>query len=220
MPVDINSMRRRLRKALGLEVDDLAELSDDDADEYLNESFWSIQDKFPFREKEKTVRFSTVAGTRSYDMPKPFDALISLSVQDPNTNEFRKLERMSTDEYENKYDSDDDSQAIPTHYTREGCFARLWPTPDQAYVVSLKRLVTLDDLSNDVTTPDVPRVWWEIIRLGGLWRALIDFGDLTRANTIRIHATTLQNDVVPTQSKEERDSREAGVEVYRPEYRL
>lgn len=220
MPVDINNMRTRIRKGLGLEPDDTTELPDDDVDIYLNESFWEIQDKFPFREKEKTVRFSTVAGTRSYDMPKPFDALISLSVQDPTTNKFEKLVRMSTDEYENKYDEDVDSQDIPTHYTREGCFARLWPTPDQAYVISLKRLITLDDLSDTVTTPDVPRVWWEIIRFGGLWRALIDFGDLTRANTIKIHQKSLQNEVVPTQSKEERDSRESGVEVYRPEYRL
>src|SRR5690349_23840355 len=110
MPVDLNNMRQRLRKALGLEPDDVSELSDDQADVFLNEAFWSIQDKFPFREKEKTVRFNTIAGTRSYDMPTPFDALISISVQDLTTNEFTKLKQMTMVEYENRYDSDDDAQ--------------------------------------------------------------------------------------------------------------
>lgn len=219
MPVDIANMRHRIRKALGLEDDD-PDLIDDDVDIYLNESYWELQDKFPFREKEKTVRFSTIAGERSYDMPKPFDALISLSVQDPTTSKFEKLERMSTDEYENRYSSDSSEETIPTHYTREGCFARLWPTPDDAYVISLKRLVTLDDLSNTVTEPEIPRAWWEIIRFGGLWRAFIDYGDYARANQIKGHQVSLIDSMVPVPAKEERDSREAGVEVHVPEYRL
>lgn len=219
MPMDIENMRHRIRKALGLEDDD-PDLVDDDIDVYLNESYWELQDKFPFREKEKTVRFSTIAGTRSYDMPKPFDSLISLSVQDPTSNQFTKLERMTTDVYESKYDEDDEEQGIPTHYVREGCFARLWPTPDDAYVVSLKKLITLDDISTQIPEPEIPRAWWEIIRFGGLWRAFIDFGDYARSNQIKGHQVTLINSMVPVASKEERDSREAGVEVWKPEYRL
>lgn len=219
MTIDIVKFRKKIRKPLGLEDDD-PDLIDEEIDDYLNFSFWEIQDKFPFREKEKTVRFDTIEGTRSYDMPKPFDALVSLSIQDPTTNKFEKLERMSTDEYENRYDTDSDEEGMPTHYTREGCFARLWPTPDQAYTVSLKRLITLEDLSTLVPTPDVPRVWWEIIIYGGLWRAFIDFGDFSRANQIKTHQVSLINSTVPVPAKEERDSREAGVEVHKPEYRL
>ena len=42
MTVDIDHMRRRIRKALGLEEDDVASLSNDDCDVFLNEAFWEI----------------------------------------------------------------------------------------------------------------------------------------------------------------------------------
>lgn len=219
MTVDITNMRKRVRKAIGLEDDD-PDLINDDIDNALNEAYWEIQNKFPFREKEKTVTFETIAGTRSYDMPKPYDALQSLAIKDIYGNNFTKLQRMTTDEYENRYDEDTDSQGLPTHYTRENCFVRLWPTPDQAYTLSMKRLITLEDLSNLVTEPEIPREWWEIIRFGGIWRLFIDFGDYSRASQIKTHQISLINSMVPVQAKEERDSREAGVEVWKPEYRL
>lgn len=219
MTIDITTFRKKIRKPLGMEEDD-PDLTDDECDEYNNLSYWEIQDKFPFREKEKTVRFDTVTGTRSYDLPKPVEALISLSVLDATDGQFHKLERMSTDEYENRYTINTFDQGIPTHYTRENCFTRLWPTPDDAYTLSLKRLITLEDLSELMQTPEIPRVWWEIIWYGGLWRALIDFGDLQRSSAIKSQQVSLINSTVPVQAKEERDSREAGVEVWKPEYRL
>lgn len=219
MTVDLANMRHRCWKALGFEDED-PDLPVADIDIALNESYWEIQDKFPFREKEKTVRFDVIAGTRSYDMPEPYEALQSLAIKDANTGQFTNLERMSTDEYENRYDEDDSAQGPPTHYTRENCFVRLWPTPDQVYTLSMKRLITLEDLSTLANVPEIPRAWWEIIRFGGIWRLFIDYGDFSRANQIKSHQVSLINSMVPVASKEERDSRWAGVEVHKPEYNL
>lgn len=219
MSLDIVKLRKGVRKPTGMEEDD-TDLLDPEIDDYLNRSFWEIQDKFPFREKEKTIRFNTVIGTRSYDMPKPYDALVSLSLMDPYSSEFRKLARMSTDEYESVYVEKDYERGMPTHYTRENCFVRLWPTPDKVYTMSMKRLITLEDLSNLKTTLDIPRVWHEIVMYGAVWRVFLDLGDITRSNHFKAHQVSLINSTVPTESKEEEDSREAGVIAYRPEYRV
>lgn len=217
MGLDIAALRKMVRKPIGIEDDD-TDLLDDEIDLYLNRSFWEIQDKFPFREKERTVTFETVIGTRNYDMPKPFDALLSLSIEAPTSQRHAKLERIEPDVYEGWYINKENERGAPTHYTREDCFARLWPTPDAEYTMVLKRLITLTDISASNTTPGIPRVWHEIIGMGGSWRAFIDFGDIARANAIKQHQIALINTTVPTQAKEERDSREAGLEVLRREY--
>lgn len=219
MSLDIVKLRKGVRKPTGMEEGD-TDLIDDEIDDYLNRSFWEIQDKFPFREKEKTIRFATVIGTRSYDMPKPYDALVSLSLMDPYSSEFGKLARMSTDEYESVYIEKDYERGAPTHYTRENCFVRLFPTPDKEYTISMKRLITLEDLSNIKTTLDIPRVWHEIVMYGAVWRLFLDFGDISRSNHFKAHQVSLINSTIPTESKEEEDSREAGVIAYRPEYRV
>lgn len=217
MSLSLERMRVKVRKPLGFEEGD-PDLTNTDIDELLNISMWEIDNKFPFREKEVTVTFNTVAGTRNYDMPEPFDALISLSIKNEYSNAFGKLERMSTDVYENNYDSDSDSQGAPTHYVREGCFARLLPTPDKAYLISMKRLIMIEDITNEKPRFDLPRVWHEIIAFGAIWRGFINLGDIARANQIKNHQVALINTTVPTAAKEERDSRTAGLEVLRREY--
>lgn len=212
MALTLERMRKRVRKMVGVEDDD-PDLIDSDIDEYLNTSLWEITSKFHFREKEKTATFSTVEGVRNYDMPRPFEALQSLAVMSPDTSEFTKLIRMDPDVYENQYISLDSEQAIPTHYVREGCFARLWPTPNAAYTISIKRLITITDLTDPLVAPDIPQEWHEIILYGGYWRALLDYGDLARANQFKNHQISLINSTVPTAAKEENDSREAGLEV-------
>jgi len=221
MSFDIVRMRLKVRKPLGIEPDD-TDLTDPDIDEYLNLSYWEIQDKFPFREKERTATFLTIAGERVYPMPEPYDALVSLAILDFETTsgQFTKLTRMTTDEYENTYNSNTTSQGKPERYTRENCFVRLWPTPDKIYTMSMKRLITLEDLSSSQLLPEIPRAWWEVITAGAVWRAFVDYGDFDRSQAVKAHQIALINSLVPVASKEERDSREAGVNVIRPSYDL
>lgn len=218
MIYDLPRMRRRVRKPLGIDEDD-TDLSSDDIDELLNISFWEIQGKFPFREKEKTVTFVTVPGTRNYDLPRPYDAIQGVSINDAYTRR-TKLEAMSPDEYERRYTDEtaDYNRGFPTHYVREGCMFRLYPTPNEGWTVTLRRLITLDDLADDNLTSGLPQEWNEIIVFGAIWRAFIDIGDFARANQVKSHQITLINSTVPTQSKEERDYSAAGIELIRRDY--
>lgn len=218
MGMDIVRMRVRVRKPLGITDSTDPDLDDNDVDEYLNNSFWEIQDKFPFREKERIGTFDTIAGTRNYEMPKPFECLRALAITDPVTLQHTPLILMDDSEYEEKYNEDPSHYGKPQKYIREGCFARLWPTPDQDYVITIRRNIILDDLSNDNSTSPLPQVWTEIIIYGAIWRAFIDFGDLARSKEIKAHQVSLLTTVRSTESKELDDVQMAGLEVMGREY--
>ena len=215
--ISVTLMERGIRKATGVEEGD-SDLTHDEVVLYLNRSLWELGNKFPFREQEKTVTFNLVIGTRNYDVPQPFEAVKSVAIADRYVASYKTLRYMETFEYENLYVEGELAYGKPAGYTREGCFLRVWPTPDFEYKVSLKRWVTLDDLSDTNLYPDIPQVWHEIIQFGGLWRTYLDFGDLARANQIKNHQIALINSTVPTQAKEEGRDKYAGVEVLRADY--
>jgi hypothetical protein len=208
-------MRKQVRKACGIDDENDPDLSTPEIDLYLNLAYWEIQDKFPFREKEKTATFQTVIGTRNYNVPQPFEALQSLAIVDPVSGKHVPLDRMGDDEYEQSYIEGESHYGQPERYLREGCFVRLYPTPDKVYTIVLRRLITLTDISDTRTTPEIPRAWWEIITLGGQYRALLDLGDIKKSNYYMNLQTAKINGMVPTEAKEAVDSQRAGLEVIR-----
>jgi hypothetical protein len=218
--LNLTQMRRGIRKATGVEDEDDPDLTNDEIDLYLNRALWEVDNKFPFKEKEKTVTFRAVVGIRNYDVPKPFDAVKSLAIFDRYSGQSQTLRYMETFEYENLYidDGTTNNYGKPIGYTRENCFVRLYPTPNYEYLISLKRLITIEDLSATHDSPDIPQVWHEVLQFGGLWRALIDFGDIGRANQIKNHQISIINSIVPTESKEEGRDKYAGLEVLRRGY--
>lgn len=211
--LNVSDMIAGVRRVTGEDVDDI---SDDDVTLLLNESWWEIMDKFNFREKESTGTFPTIIGTVNYPTPKPFEAIRQISIQDIDTLQHYKLERMLPSTYEN-YVNDDPSQFdFPTKYVREGCLIRLWPTPDNIYNITIKYLTVLPDLDQVLfPTPPIPQVWGEIIKMGGIWRRFRDIGDVTRMTIYTNVQVRLINSTSPVETKEEYDSKEARLEVQR-----
>jgi|GraSoiStandDraft_4_1057263.scaffolds.fasta_scaffold44309_6 hypothetical protein len=215
--LNIVNMREGIRKATGIEDGD-PDLTTAQIDLYLNRALWEIDNKFPFKEKEKTVTFETVSAERNYDVPTPVDAVKSLAISDLFSKETKTLRYMETFEYDNLYDADTYNMGKPWGYTRENCFVRLWPTPDKIYTIIMKRWIILSDLDDTNDIPEIPIVWHEVIQLGGLWRAFIDIGDIARANQIKNHQIAIINSIIPTQVKEEGNDKYAGLEVLRADY--
>lgn len=215
MGMEIDQMRDELRSIVGMDDTDLP---DDKTDLFLNRSYWEIIDKFHFREKEVTVTFSTIAGTRLYNMPSPFEALRQLSITDPNTNKHQRIDRETIDTYEAEYDPDEEEQGLPLFYVREGCAVRLRPTPDAEYEITQKYWTTLSDLSDTNTAPNIPQSWHEIILYGAAWRTYISIGDFVRANECKKHQKSLIDSAVPVEAKEEYDSHRSGLAPQIREY--
>lgn len=206
----------KLRKATGLQDQD--DMSDADGILILNQSYWELMDKYPFKEKEVRVTFPTVAGVRNYNCPTPFEALRHLAILNPQGEAHTPLDQISEDVYEQEYDASSDNQAIPTKYVREGCQILLFPTPDDAYTITMRYWTTLDNLTS-VTGPNMPQSWHEIILFGAIWRAFIEIcGDYVRGMGAKNFQQSLINNAVPVQAKEEENNPRAGLEVIVPSY--
>lgn len=215
--LSIQQMRDKVRLITG---EDSTDLDDTAADVLLNQAWWEIIDKFPFREKERTDRFDMEIGRRDYPTPQPFEAIQTISVVTPEDGAHRRLERMTTTFYEENFREDTtvsnvvDQKGIPQRYFRRGDGMVVWPTPDKAYETVIYYLVTLADLEKgDVDFPVIPQVWHEIIYLGGTWRRLIELGDFARSREIKNHQIALINSTSPVEAKEEQDTHLGGVDL-------
>lgn|SRR3990167_260358 len=215
MTISTIELEAKLRKHLG----DLStqELPTADAILLLNQSYWEILDKFPFREKEETATISTVIGQRTYPVPNPFEALQMLSVIDPNNGSSSVLIRAGNYEYESIRETDSGSNGMPTKYYREESKIRLWPIPDNVYTMTIKYWTTLDDLVSG-NSPLIPQSWHEIILYGACWRGFLELRDFDAYKEYKQLQVGLITSSVPTEAKEERDSHESGLEVLGREY--
>jgi len=220
--LDLTSLRRQLREAVGLEGNDTVNLPDTDsasktgADTYLNRSFWELLDKFKFREKEITGTFPTVVGIKFYELPTTFESLQGAAIEDPDTLEHIPLDRITADVYEQKYKDVIDDQGKPEAYFREGDGIRLWRTPDAVYEITLHFWTSLADFDPvvGVTTSRLPRNWDEILLFGATWRAFIGVnGDYVGAQAAKANQISLIDGTSMTEEKEQFDSHRAGVEV-------
>lgn len=209
MTLDVQTLRDELREHLGVDDNDLPDTA---ADLLLNRAYWHLIDIYQFREKEVTATFDTIIGTRSYDMPSPFEALRQLSILDQVTQKHKTLDKMTIFQYENSYIEGEDNYGVPTGYVREGCFARLFPTPDDIYTITIKYWTTLADLVAG-NEPNIPQSWHEILLYGAVWRGWLRLGDYARSNQIKMYQASLINDAVPVESKEEFDTHNAGLDV-------
>jgi hypothetical protein len=208
---------------MGLSVDqidaelvELLGIDDDDATPtrrmlWINRSFWEITAKFEFREKEGTTSFLTVAGTNSYNMPVDSEALQSVAITQSDASN-TTLTRISKETYQNTYTSDYNLRGIPIHYYREGSKIIFSPVPDDIYNIEIKYLKTLADLV-DGGSVVLPQEWHELILFGAAYRGFLVLNDKVSAEFYRNQQANLTASTIPTEAKEEKDSRFAAVDV-------
>lgn len=208
MPLSVNQIDADLVKHCGNISD--TDISPSDRLLQINKSFWEIADKFEFREAEGEYLFNTVAGTRSYSVPGSFDAMQSLSFENPETFIHTPVTPWDKKDYESSYVNKIDNRSSPVHYYREADKLVLFPTPDKVYPMIMKYLKTLDDLISGGTV-SIPRGWDEPILFGASYRCWIILGNRDTATWFRNQQVNMIESLIPTKAKEELDNRFAGV---------
>lgn len=209
--LSVAEMRNKVRMITG---EDDTDLTDVDVDLLLNQAWWEVMDKFPFREKERTKRFDMETDRRDYPVPQPFEAIRNISIITPEDERSHVLNRMTPVEYAALYEEGSDTSGIPEKYMRQEDGMIVYPTPDIAYETIIYYWTTLADLEEGtVDSPVVPQVWHEIIYFGGTWRRLLELGDFVRSREIKNHQIALINSTSPIEAKEEGDTHLGGVEL-------
>lgn len=221
MPISISDMRLGVTRPLGVNLGG-TQMPVEQVDLYLNRAFWEIQNKFPLREKEVVSTFETVRGARNYDVQFPTEAVRHIAITEKDilgVGQHYPLIQITRDVYEQLYQDSENQWNIPVKYVREGCLIRLWPTPDDEYTITIKRLVALTDLSSINIVSGIPQVWDEIIVFGALWRACVDLSDVVRAQWYKSLQAEMINTIIPTEVNEaQSNSQLAHVEVPGLEY--
>lgn len=217
MGMNINSLRNELRNSLGV---DSTDFPNSRVDELLNRALWELTEKFPFREKETSTNFTLIAGTSKYTMPGNFEALLDVTLLDPDYTQWTALIRSTKVNYDNSLNTNTSQQGMPCEYTRDNDCIIFWPTPDAEYDVKMRYEKTITDLTDNNATLGLPQSWGEIVLLGATWRGFISMGDYERANAAKAHQISLISSSVPVEAKEEFDTHLGGVEVYGRDRRL
>lgn len=219
MGLNLAALRNELRASLGVDADDLPDtsLTRTSTDELLNRSLWEVTEKFAFREKEYSTNFvASSAYGNKYTLPGNFEALLNVSVQNPDNQRQYDLVRMTRVTYDAEFNSNVSDQCAngqPTGYLRDNDCIIFWPAPDKAYNIKLRYLLTISDLTDANPNLTIPQSWHEIILLGAVWRGFITFGDYDRSERAKQHQLSLIVSSVPVEAKEEFDSHISGVEV-------
>ena len=225
MGLTLANLRSELLSHLGMETADFPN-GNTDIDLLINRSWWEVMDKLDFREKEATRSFTCTSGTNTYTIATAFgsatifDAIrkVTLLGGDEGEDDEQQsvLDQMTIDVFNQLYNSDEDNEAQPTHYIRDGSNLILYPTPNAAYVFTLYYQAILADVPSG--GPVIPQSWHEVILYGALWRGYLRVGDYNRANGAKSHQLGLISSSTPVKAKELMDDPRAHLEVLGRDY--
>jgi len=223
--LSLQDMRDLTRKGLGgLNEQDI---SDPEVDQILNLSYWELESRFPFLEKQYRTSFILVPGQETYDIETyietPDDVFVEAfqsfgMMGDPTSSSESEIsyamQRMTEDWYDSVYSERTDVQTRPTHFLRRDKEIVFWHIPDKAYVCRVFLLKTLKSLLyREIETPNLPREWHELVVEGAITRGHYYTQDYNLAQQAENFRVSKIRTAVPQEGKEEEDSRYAGLIV-------
>lgn len=220
MGLSLAQLRTEVLRECGLDATDLDPGGGTEIlDLLINQSWWEVQDKLGFDEKEDDTDVETVAGTFEYNLSTVifaadaviFEALQKVFILNPDTGKKVELIETSNSKWEEEHTTEITSRGIPTHYMRRGGIIRLSPVPDAVYTLTLYHLITLSDIPS--AGPQVPQSWHEIIKYGAVWRGHHSYRDYNSAREVKQTQMGLIASAQTTSGKEDASKKMYGVEV-------
>lgn len=218
MGFDLPTLRSEVRNIVGMDTYDLVDV---DLNLQMNMSWWELQDKINFREKEGIGTITTIAGQRGYqsfDNGVVMESLTHVTVT-PRTGQGTAdvtLVKIDYINIMNEVDSATTNRGMPTEYARYGASIYFNPVPDYAYTINLAYRKLLDDIS--LTGFIIPQAWHEFILLGACRRIFRRNGEYQKAAAIRADSDALTLTNIEKETKERVDFHEAGIQIKRARY--
>ena len=200
------------RKIAGVDVDDSG-CDDISVTLQMNRAFWETMNKFKFKENQRSAIFTTIIGQNNYQLPVEFEAIRTISIEDPATLIWQPIDYFDPQAFDDRENSNTSSRGIPIKYLRENSSILFQPIPDKVYNIKIRHLLRLQDLSTSNNAIVIPEEWHEIIMYGGTYRLLFALGDINRGDYFKNHTYTMMGSTIPVESKEQIDTKNAGVSL-------
>ena len=216
MPLVLQNLRDDLREAIGYQDD--TEFDNTKCDRVLNRSFWEVIEKIPFKEKEKTVQFPTIAGFNLYQVPSDYDAIRSIFWINDLDNTQKQIRRLSPEAQEEMFVDSEDQWGDPEFYYRENQCLKFWPIPNRELTITLLYWKDLADLDGADSEFPLQKVYYDIVLFGAVYRQALTLKQIPLSNTYRDQQSALLRGLEPKIETEKNDSRYAAVEVILPDY--
>ena len=216
MPLVLQNLRDDLREAIGYQDD--TEFDNTKCDRVLNRSFWEVIEKIPFKEKEKTVQFPTIAGFNLYQVPSDYDAIRSIFWINDLDNIQKQIRRLSPEAQEEMFVDSEDQWGDPEFYYRENQCLKFWPIPNRELTITLLYWKDLADLDGADSEFPLQKVYYDIVLFGAVYRQALTLKQIPLSNTYRDQQSALLRGLEPKIETEKNDSRYAAVEVILPDY--
>lgn len=158
--MDYSTVQTRVLNRLNMSSDDP---SASFVDEYTNEALHMLEIAHPtgWPWMRRVYTFTTTPGTASYDFTVISSApvlstILSVKLLGASSG-YAPLTLISPGEAEQIYPAT--TSRIPESYYAEGRTLYLYPTPDSAYTVSVRAVITETDLGGATSTPVLPVVY-------------------------------------------------------------
>ena len=219
MSLTLEQMRSLVREGLGgLGKQDLP---NEKNDIYLNISLWELEDKFPFKAKESNYETMLVVGKWSYDLNDVtrLDAVSSVSFVDIH-GKSHKLSRIGRDTFDEIFNDGTvtSPNGVPCSYFREKNSLIIWPpasTQEAGRPLKVFFKQSVESLMEADDTTGLPRNWDELVVMGAVSRGHFFGKSYTEARESRNFQAGIVRSTVATETKEEEDSRYAGLQPIR-----
>jgi len=201
---------------------DAVDLDNTAADRLLNRAWWSLSSQLRFREREGSVTFPLIAGTRAYSIPSisgfPLDVIqrVIIRLTTGTTQDWDSLIKIDDWNMFEIQDDSSDMQGQPTKYSTRGQQIIFDPVPDQQYTVDVKYLKTLQDIQS--SGPEAPQEWHEVILWGAISRGFFARGDWNRGTQAQNQQAIFLQALDTQEDKNEEDHIYSGLRVIRRRY--
>lgn len=147
-------------------------------DKWINQGYRHVAGVIDIKELWGSVTFDLEADQPFYRVPESLIWIKKASLID-DTNYFdwggRELDQIDLDTYRMLAESDeiqiDGANLPPTMYFRQGRVLVVYPTPADAYSLTVDFRVRPDKLVDTTDSPILPEEFHEVIELAAIWRA-------------------------------------------------
>lgn len=174
--MDLSTMRSRVQGYLGGRTDATATL----VDEYINNAYRELTGSFFFDKLEATdTSITTVDGTAAYDVPSALYTVTHVR----NTTDDVPLKQMEIDWYDQQDITDNKGE--PEYFVEYADQLLIFPTPDDAYALTLRGPKPPTTLTLDADEPVIPEDWHMILVLRSAADLAFYFAMDTRGMTLR-----------------------------------